>query len=193
MARFAQRLKGRIPAMKLGASTRNYGTVSKGWHAATLVDINSLGMVKNNFTGKDGPVVLFTWLSDEDDDRGLPRLISRRYTDSLHEKASMRKDLETAYGSDEGVEIARKDAEGLLGRAWMLKVDIKKSANGKEYANVVAVDELHKGAKAPAVHPKFKRHKDRKVVDGKLEGPFGAQAAASNPDDHKHAPEDEEF
>ncbi len=82
----------------------------------------------------------------------LPFLVTTRYTMSLHEKASLRKVLESwrgrAFTADE---LAGFDLKNVAGKACMLSVI--HTEDGK-YANVSAVTSMVKGLEVPpAVNP----------------------------------------
>lgn len=80
-----------------------------------------------------------------------PRVAGQEYTASMHEKARLRKDVETWRGkkfANDG-EAEAYDINVLLGKACMLNVVHKTTARGT-FANVCAVMALPKGTKAPA-------------------------------------------
>jgi hypothetical protein len=75
----------------------------------------------------------------------LPRAISKKYTLSLHEKAALRKDLQTWRGKMFTEEEAKGfDLNNLLGKSCMIQVIHEK--NGETtYANVGAIMPIMKG------------------------------------------------
>jgi hypothetical protein len=74
-----------------------------------------------------------------------PMMATKRYSLSVHEKASLRKDLESWYGKtfdDRELEAKGFDVEKLLGRPALL--NISHSEDGK-YANIKSVNPPMKG------------------------------------------------
>ena len=79
----------------------------------------------------------------------LPRAISQKYTLSLHDKASLRKDLE-AWRSKQFTpeELKGFDLRAILGKACQIQV-VHKKVEDRVYANIAAVMGLPKGMKPP--------------------------------------------
>jgi len=76
-----------------------------------------------------------------------PRVISQRYTMSLHEKAILRLHLAAWRGrAFTNEELKGFDLKNLLGKACQIQI-AHKETNGKMYANVVAIMALPKGMK----------------------------------------------
>lgn len=131
-----------------GGSGKVFTPAPAGNHRAVCVGIYDLGTHPAIFEGKqqtnkDGSAkfqskVMFTWeLVDEPMDDGRPFLVSREFTVSLHEKATLR----AFVGSWRGLALSEKEAEGfdlssLLDATCMLNVVHKESKDGKVYANV---------------------------------------------------------
>jgi hypothetical protein len=93
--------------------------------------------------------IVIVWQIDENLDDGRPYLVRRRYTCSLHEKAALRRDLESWCGrafTDQ--ELQAFDLENLLSVGCLIKV-IHEARNGSVYANVASVMPLPSGMKAP--------------------------------------------
>jgi hypothetical protein len=81
----------------------------------------------------------------------LPRVISKRYTLSLGDKAVLRKDLEAWRGrAFTEPELKRFEMQRLLGAACQLQV-IHTRKDAKIYANAGALMALPKGVKAPTL------------------------------------------
>lgn len=79
-----------------------------------------------------------------------PRVMSEEFTLSLHEKANLRKFLESWRGKT----FADKDLEDfdlskLLGAACMLTVIHKENKKGDVFANISGISKLMKGTKCP--------------------------------------------
>jgi hypothetical protein len=123
-----------------------------GTHAAVCVDIIDIGMVLSEFKGvkKNQHKIKIVWQIDEDQANGKPFTVSQRYTLSLHQKATLRRDLESWRGkpfSEE--ELKAFDLENLLGAGALLNV-IHNHREGSTYANVASVMRLMKGMATPA-------------------------------------------
>ena len=89
------------------------------------------------------------------DGKEMPMTISKSYTVSLHEKASLRKDLAAWRGRDfTDVEAKAFDVSKLVGAYCMVNVTTSET-NGKTYSNVAGLTPLPgalKNAKPAAVH-----------------------------------------
>lgn len=126
----------------------------EGTHVARCISIVDMGMQTSTFSGEEKSAhkvhVAFE-LSHERDAKGRPFIVSKRYTVSLHEKASLRKDLEAWRGkSFSKDELAAFDLAKLCGVACMVTVKHTTSADGsKTYANIVAISGLPKGMEQP--------------------------------------------
>jgi hypothetical protein len=167
---------------KAGAS---YTPCPTGAHQSVCCDVVDLGIVKSTYAGKEKkqPKVLITWQTDQTRDDGRLFLVSKRYTNSLHEKAALRKDLESWRGrpfTEE--EQAGFDLEGLIGVGAMINV-IHNAANGNVYANVTAIMRLPKGIPVAKIDPSFLRMQDR---------PNDGQAAGELPSNDGWEPTDDD-
>ncbi len=136
-----------------------------GPHAAVCVDVIDLGKLPNTF--KDGALVhkvRVVWQVAERKDDGKPYLVSKQYTASLHEKASLRKDLDAWRGRKfTKEELAGFDLEQVIGAPCLLNVEHTERA-GSTYANVTSLMRLPKGM--PVVTPSdYIRKKDRDQHD----------------------------
>ena len=139
-----------------------------GLHQGVCVDIVDLGMVKSSFGGeeKEQWKVRLVWQIDERDAETEKRfIVSNRYTASLHEKANLRKALESWRGRAFLPEELRGfDLENVLGANCQLQV-IHASKDGKTYANIAAIVPLAKGT--PQLEPEgYVRMKDRQKNPG---------------------------
>ena len=91
------------------------------------------------------------WQIDEDRDDGKPFHVQKRYTLSLHEKAGLRKDLESWRGKPfSDTELQGFDVENLLGVAAMLNI-VHAVVQGSTFANIASIMRLAKGMQAPTV------------------------------------------
>jgi hypothetical protein len=118
-----------------------------GVHQAVCVDVVDLGIIEVTWQGKTKKQhkVKVVWQINEARDDGKPFLVQKRYTASLHEKAGLRKDLESwrgrAFTEDE---LRGFDLEALLGANCLVNV-MHAERGGETYANVAAVMALPKG------------------------------------------------
>ena len=117
------------------------------------------------------------WLTDEADENGRTKYLFKRYTKSLHEKASLRKDFIKIAGRDltaEEIKSGRVDIEAeLLGKQNQLLVEHSEGREGKVFANVQAIMKSKPGAKV-AIPSDFQRKKDRPANSN---GPSAVKAA----------------
>jgi hypothetical protein len=158
-----------MPIIATAGDSKTYAPAPAGVHQAVCVDVVDMGLLEVTFNGKTKTQhkVRLVWQIDElDPERAERFIVHRRYTLSLHEKANLRKDLESwrgkAFTDDElkGFDLEDK----LLGKnAFVNVVHVEK--DGKIYANLAAVMPLKKGT--PKIEPqKYIRVKDRKPDDG---------------------------
>jgi hypothetical protein len=127
----------------------NYTPAPAGVHQAVCVDVIDKGMVETKgFDGgapKKKHMISVAWQINEARDDGKRHVIYRRYTLSLNEKASLRKDLESWRGRPfTREEEMGFDVEKLIGANCLLNVQHKPSGD-RVYANVVSIMPLVKG------------------------------------------------
>jgi hypothetical protein len=86
-----------------------------------------------------------------------PMVISKEFTLSMHEKANLRKDLESWRGKQFTEEQAKSfDITRLLGVACMLNIIHKISKTGVPYATISNISSIPKGLECPKqVNPTF--------------------------------------
>ncbi len=120
-----------------------------GNHVARCIALIDLGTQHGEYQGKPNTrnQVLIRWeLSNELMTDGNPFSVSRFYTNSLSEKANLRKDLESwrgrAFTADE---LTRFDLQSILGKPCMLNV----VQNDKGRAVVSSIATIPKGMSAP--------------------------------------------
>jgi len=151
----------------------NFDPVTQGLHQAVCYALYDLGTQFQEKFGKSVHKVLIGWEIpgerievDRDGTKlNLPRAISKQYTLSLHEKANLRKDLESWRGrafTEE--EVEGFDLKKLLGANCMIQV-IHKTKDGKTYANVTNVVQLPRGMtkcnlENPQQYFSFEEHQD---------------------------------
>ena len=125
-----------------------------------LVD---LGMVDDGF-GVKHKVEIWWQLEERNPETGTRFTVRKRYTNSLHEKAALRKDLEMWRGRKFTQEELRGfDLEKLLGVPCQLQTVHKTTDDGKTFCNVGAVITA-RGQRLEV--EAFTRHKDRQPAPG---------------------------
>jgi hypothetical protein len=133
-----------------------------GPHSSVLVDVIDLGLITSVYEGKSKTAhkVRLVWQVAERKEDGAPYQVSKQYTASLHEKSSLRKDLDAWRGQPFTKEQAAGfDLEVLLGKPCLLNVQHVERA-GSTYANVTSLMRLPKGM--AAISPvAYVRKKDR--------------------------------
>lgn len=132
----------------------NFEMAPAGTHTATCYRIIDLGTQKTNWQGQEKAQhkVLIAWELTGDDKMadGRPFSVSKRYTASLHEKAGLRKDLESWRGRKfTADELKAFNISKLLGISCMLCVTHDEKEGGKTYVNVSSVMGMPKGTTVP--------------------------------------------
>lgn len=122
----------------------------EGLHSAVCCDVVDLGMMDNKFNPeKPQHKIRIVWQIEETDPENQDKryIVSKMYTLSLHEKASLRKDLEGWRARKFTAEESKGfDVEKLLGVPCQVQVIHNVSeTNGNTYANVQAIVPLGKG------------------------------------------------
>jgi hypothetical protein len=136
-----------IMASVKSENAREFQAAPPGVHQAVCVDVQDLGVLDVTWQGvtKKQHKINIAWQINEDRDDGKPFLVFKRYTLSLHEKAGLRKDLESwlgrKFGRDEELGF---DVESVIGLNCLLNITHNQSGE-KTYANVSSVSPLMKG------------------------------------------------
>lgn len=158
---------GTTATVGAGSSFRRVPT---GVHVARCVGVVDLGTQSVEFQGttKEQHKVQIQWEVLGEDEAGVPMTveidgaempltIQKRYTLSLHEKASMRRDLEAWRGKPfDADELKGFDVARLLGAYCMLNVVEQEGGNGKTYSNIQSITPLPRELakhKPAGVHP----------------------------------------
>lgn len=135
----------------------NFVLIPAGNHLARCYEMIQIGTVVETtgiYAGKESHKVRLTWetpMECHDFGKGLqPFSVSKEFTLSMNEKATLRKMLEgwrgKAFTEDEA---KRFDITKLLGKSCMLSVIHKKSAKGSDYADISSIATLPKGFDCP--------------------------------------------
>jgi len=136
-------------------SGSDYKPLPAGNYAATCIRVIDLGTQTTNYQGeeKSARKVRIFWEIPEEtvewEGEVRPATISSTYTASLHEKANLRKVLESwrgrAFTADE---LKGFDTKNVLGAPCLLNV-VHTEKDGRTYANVAGVTPLIKGMAKP--------------------------------------------
>lgn len=135
--------------MIISNSGTDYKPVPAGSYTAVCIRVIDLGTQISTYNQKAQRKVLFTWeipeIEIETDNGPMPATISSRYTASLHEKAALRKVLESWRGRPfTADELTGFDLKNILGASCLMGV-IHNENGGTTYANVSSVMALPKG------------------------------------------------
>ncbi len=153
-----------------------------GSHVSVCCDVVDLGIVKTQYKDKVKAQhkIFIVWQTPEKNDEGKYLTVRKRYTLSLHERSTLRKDLESWRGrafTEE--ELNGWDVENVLGVPCMLSV-VHAAVNGKVYANVAAIMKAPKGISAPEIDPSYVRVQDRPKDDGEVPPESGEWSATDD-------------
>jgi hypothetical protein len=146
-------------------SEKSYELVPAGSHVARCIQMIEIGTTEDMYLGEPKRLhkVRVTWELPLEkkvfkaEQGEMPYIISKEYTLSMHEKATLRKDLASWRGKQfTEEEAAGFDITKLLGVPCMLNVVHAQSKNGGTYANVAAISPLPKGLECPKqINPTF--------------------------------------
>lgn len=138
------------------STNKTYEPIPAGTYPARCVGLVDLGVQYNERYNKEQAKVRIVWeLPTETIDRNgekEPRWISKPYTASLHEKAELRKDLESWRGKtfDTG-ELKEFDLKSVLDEPCMLSITHRVSQTGNVFALVSAVSQPMRGLDVPVL------------------------------------------
>ena len=108
-----------------------------------------IGLQQTSFGVKE-QVVLYWEISEQKMDDGRPMIIYSTYTNSMHEKSNLRRDIESWRGKKLTEDESKAfDLRVVLGHPCQLSVVHRNAANGNTYANVQAVTGIPKGLPVP--------------------------------------------
>lgn len=149
-------------------SGSDYAPAPAGTHPAVCCDVVDLGTLEVTFGGKTKSQhkVNIVWQIEELREDGKAFTVRKRYTLSLHEKSSLRKDLESWRGKAfTKEELEGFDLEVLIGVGCMVNViHAPKKDGGSPWANVTGVMKAPKGMPTPKIVD-YIRVCDRKEED----------------------------
>jgi len=133
--------------------------VPPGMYLARCYRIVDLGKQKSEWQGKvnEQPKVMLQFEVHGEDDAGKPLVtakgepmsISKNFTLSLAEKATLRKDLQTWRGKPfTPEELKGFQIDNVLGAWAMIAITKELGNNGKEYTNIANINSVPKAMKA---------------------------------------------
>lgn len=161
-----------MPIIATAGDSKSFTPAPAGVHQAVCVDVIDKGILEVTYAGKTKKQhkISVAWQLDELREDGKRFLVYKRYTLSLNEKATLRKDLESWRGKpftrDEEMGF---DVEKLLGVNCM--VNIQHNTKGEStYANVVAIMPVPKALKSNVLAAvDYIREQDRTETSGEPE------------------------
>ena len=125
--------------------------VPAGNHQAVCTAVYDLGLQETEYMGETKRLyqIVITWeineLMTKGKYAGQRFTISKKYTNSTHEKSNMRQDLESWRGKPYGEgEMEKLDLEMLIGKNCLLNI-VHKQFKGKTFANIASIGQLAKG------------------------------------------------
>lgn len=136
----------------------SFTPVDAGSHVARCYSMIHIGHVTENYMGEEKVMnkVRLTWeLPNErkefkPGEGEKPFSVSKEYTLSMHEKATLRKDLEGWRGkSFTDLEAKKFDITNLLGKPCLISVIHKTSKEGRLYAQISSISKMGKGMTCP--------------------------------------------
>jgi len=120
-------------------------------HVAVCVGVWDVGKQKSDFTGEVliKHKVVIRWEIDEEitegEYKGKKKCVNKFYNLSLHEKSTLRKEIEGWVGKIPKEQLDNGfDLDSLRGKACMLNI-VHSESKGKTYANVKGVTKIPKG------------------------------------------------
>ncbi len=140
------------------STKKNFEPIEAGSYPARCYSMIEMGTNQETYQGVDKMVnkVRITWELPTEmqifkEERGPePRVISKEFSLSMHEKANLRGFLESWRGkSFTDNEAKAFDVTNLLGVPCLLSITHKTAANGNTYANISSVSLLPKGMECP--------------------------------------------
>jgi hypothetical protein len=153
-----------VPIIATAGEGKSFTPAPIGVHQAVCVDVIDKGIVEVIYQSqsKRQHKIDVAWQIDELRDDGKPFLVFKRYTLSLNEKASLRRDLESWRGRPFTRDEERGfDVETVVGANCL--INIQHNVRGDHtYANVISIMPLAKGMQK--LHARqYDRVKDRQL------------------------------
>ena len=146
----------------MGYVVKDSGTFTPaptGLHRAVCVDIVNVGIIESKFGAKKK--VRLVWEIEEVMEDGRRFIVSRLYTPSLHEKATLRRDLESWRGrSFTGEELKGFDLDNILHVPCQIQI-VHTDRGGRIRDDVAAIVPPSKGQEKLLPSGDYVRVQDR--------------------------------
>lgn len=128
-----------MPIMAETKTSKNFEIPKEGTVQGVLAEVRDLGLIDQVYNGQSKKVhkVLFRWQLAELDAEKQPKRLYKRYTLSLHEKASLRKDIKQMTKKDPPATLDLEKLVGLNNMIVVTHADNQKDPS-KPYANIAA-------------------------------------------------------
>jgi hypothetical protein len=138
-----------MPIIASAKSGGNFTPISEGVHCAACISIIDIGVQISEKFGNKQHKIMITWEFPDEmieiEGESKPRVLSKEYTLSLSEKASLRAHLEAWRGKKfTETELEGFDLKNILGKTCQIQI-IHTEKGGNTYANVAALMALPKG------------------------------------------------
>ena len=133
----------------------NFTPPPAGMHVARCFKLIDLGTQPKSYMGKSTGesrkvMATFELLGEEKMEDGKPFIISKSWFLSMHEKAALRKDLESWRGKAFSIEEESTfDVSKLLGAYCLLNIVEEQGQDGNSYTKIKAITPLIKGMPKP--------------------------------------------
>lgn len=158
-----------------GSKTRPYTPHPEGTYPAVVVDVQNIGMKTTPWGEKEK--IKIVWETDQKMDDGRPFIASQWYTNSLNEKANLRKVVHALLGYRISNEEAEQDFDSdiLIGKSCLINVGHRRDSKDstKIYDSVETVTKLPSSMPPLKSSGKYQRKEQRPVSDS-VSSPQGA-------------------
>ena len=146
-------------------SRKEFTPAPEGLHQAVCVDVVDMGLQSTPWGDKQ-KVDLRWQLDAKDETTNRAFIVTRRYTNSLNEKATLRQHLEAWRGRKfTGEELQGFDLEKLIGVNCQVQIVQELSDQGRIFANIQAIVPLGKGMTKIRPSEDYVRVVDRTNLD----------------------------
>jgi hypothetical protein len=146
----------------------------EGLHQSVCIDVVDKGMQETGFGGMAHKIQLRWFIEELNPKTGKPYMVSRKFTNSLHEKSALRPFLESWRGRKfTPEELDGFDLEKLIGANCQLQIIHNIKEGGEVYSNVQAIVPPAKLAPKLAVPVDYVRQCDREKQQEIADDVFG--------------------
>lgn len=143
--------------MVITSKQKQFEIPTEGEHLAVLADIVDLGEEEFDYGRRDR--IQLIWQVEQRGKDGKPLSVRQKpHNKSMHEKATLRKDIKRILGKDPGDTF---DVESLLGVNALLEVE-HYTREGRTYANITGIRRPANGHQVLRVPEDFKRMENTK-------------------------------